>query len=179
MRLNSYHLRLSCKSLKLRRFLQKDSVLFIGRRDLYSYTGCDFVNYGDWWGLKCIYYQSSGLMVCIGDNTGKEYYREKGYSGYGQGKNNPDMQHIPNVGPIPRGLWRLGNRWYNHPRLGKNVINLVPLPGNTCYNTQRECDTFRIHGDSLRNPGNASHGCIVLPPNRVIIPPGEILEVVK
>ncbi len=34
----------------LRRFLQRDPILFEGGINLYSYTGCDFVNRGDWEG---------------------------------------------------------------------------------------------------------------------------------
>ena len=34
----------------LRRFLQREPILFEGGINLYSYTGCDFVNRGDWEG---------------------------------------------------------------------------------------------------------------------------------
>ena len=38
-------------ALELRRITPRDSTMFNGGINLYSYTGCDFVNYGDWWGL--------------------------------------------------------------------------------------------------------------------------------
>ena len=55
-----YYLRARYYSPELRRFIQRDPILFEGGTNLYSYTGCDFVNYGDWWGLfgteSCEYY---------------------------------------------------------------------------------------------------------------------------
>ncbi len=47
---NLYYLRARYYSPVLRRFLQRDPILFEGGINLYSYTGCDFVNYGDWEG---------------------------------------------------------------------------------------------------------------------------------
>ena len=46
-----YYLRARYYSPELRRFIQRDPILFEGGINLYNYTGCDFVNYGDWWGL--------------------------------------------------------------------------------------------------------------------------------
>ena len=45
-----YYLRARYYSPELRRFIQRDPILFDGRINLYGYTGCDFVNYGDWEG---------------------------------------------------------------------------------------------------------------------------------
>ena len=45
-----YYLRARYYSPELRRFIQRDPILFEGGINLYSYTGCDFVNYGDWEG---------------------------------------------------------------------------------------------------------------------------------
>ena len=47
---NLYYLRARHYSPVLRRFLQRDPILFEGGINLYSYTGCDFVNRGDWTG---------------------------------------------------------------------------------------------------------------------------------
>ncbi|MGO9260313.1 MAG: hypothetical protein ACLQU1_29000 [Bryobacteraceae bacterium] len=33
-----------------------------------------------------------------------------GYSGMGPGKNNPAMQDVHDVGPIPKGKWHMGAR---------------------------------------------------------------------
>ncbi len=47
---NLYNLRARHYSPVLRRFLQRDPILFDGGINLYSYTGCDLVNSGDWKG---------------------------------------------------------------------------------------------------------------------------------
>jgi hypothetical protein len=54
-------------------------------------------------------------------------------------------------------------------------MNLNPLPGNECFNTNRDCNTFRMHGDNATH--TASHGCIILPPNRINIPLGDTIWV--
>ncbi len=45
-----YYLRARYYSPELRRFIQRDPILFEVGINLYGYTGCDFVNYGDWEG---------------------------------------------------------------------------------------------------------------------------------
>ena len=51
----------------LRRFLQRDPILFEGGINLYSYTGCDFVNYGDWEGTGGLVGVAVGtVMVGLG-----------------------------------------------------------------------------------------------------------------
>lgn len=79
----------------------------------------------------------------------------EGYSGTGKGRNNPDMQDVPRVGPIPRGTWGIGAP-YDHPHLGPFTMNLYePKDVNI---TDR--DLFRIHGDNVEH--DASLGCIIL-----------------
>jgi hypothetical protein len=119
------------------------------------------------------------MMICTDDITFKIYYIAFGYSGAksGYGYNNPDMQGEKAVGPIPRGKWQMTDNWYKHPNLGKNTMKLVPLADNECYQTSRDCDTFRMHGDNKIK--DASKGCIVLPKNRTKIKKGEIIEVVR
>ncbi len=61
-----YYLRARYYSPELRRFIQRDPILFEGDINLYGYTGCDFVNYGDWWGLWSIDIQiGTGLSGII------------------------------------------------------------------------------------------------------------------
>lgn len=96
--------------------------------------------------------QSAGRMDRDGTLIGT------GYSGAGRGKNNPSMQAAVGVGPIPRGRWQIV-RHYDSPNTGPFTLELSPEPGtDTCGRS-----AFRIHGDSIRNPGTASHGCIILP----------------
>ena len=83
----------------------------------------------------------------------------KGYSGHDLGKNNPDMQDASNVGPIPRGQWKITDLRATGATTGPFTIVLAPCDGtDTCGRSE-----FRIHGDSISNPGGASHGCIILP----------------
>lgn len=84
-----------------------------------------------------------------------------GYSGYGEGKNNPALQGVPNVGPIPRGSYTIGPPeavTVPGPH-GPFVLRLTPLPGTDTEGR----DGFLIHGDSTEHPGGASHGCVILP----------------
>ncbi len=62
---NLYYLRARHYSLVLRRFLQRDPILFEGGINLYSYTACDFVNRGDWEGM---------MDVSIGLGGGINYH---------------------------------------------------------------------------------------------------------
>jgi Protein of unknown function (DUF2778) len=77
----------------------------------------------------------------------------RGYSGNGRGKNNPSMQAARGVGPLPRGKWKIVGPPYDSKNVG--------LLDDTEATTGR--GAFRIHGDSVANPGTASHGCIILP----------------
>ncbi len=81
-----------------------------------------------------------------------------GYSGRNQGKNNPAMQDVQNMGPIPVGLYRIGDA-YTHEHLGPLTMNLTPDAANEMFGRGE----FRIHGDSKAEPGMASHGCIIMP----------------
>lgn len=80
-----------------------------------------------------------------------------GYSGTGIGRNNPNMESVTGVGPIPAGLYEVGLA-YAHPHLGPCVMNLMPIGHDLLGRSD-----FRIHGDSKNH--NASHGCIVLGPS--------------
>lgn len=81
----------------------------------------------------------------------------RGYSGAGRGKNNPALQKLPGIGPIPAGRWRITER-YNSPNVGPAALKLEPV-GHDAFGRS----AFRIHGDSIAAPGTASHGCIILP----------------
>jgi hypothetical protein len=87
----------------------------------------------------------------------------RGYSGKGRGKNNPAVQGERGVGPIPRGRWRIVER-YDSAAVGPATLRLHAAdatPDDTHDATGR--GAFRIHGDSIRAPGSASSGCIILP----------------
>lgn len=93
-----------------------------------------------------------------GELTLDSQFEGTGYSGTGQGRNNPEMEAVENVGPIPRGKYKMGPS-HQHPKLGPMVFDLEPLEGTETFGR----DAFRIHGDSKNH--DASHGCIVLGPS--------------
>jgi hypothetical protein len=82
-----------------------------------------------------------------------------GYSGAGAGKNNPAMQDVPDVGPIPQGEWTIAGPPANTADHGPYVLKLNPAAGTVTFGRSG----FLMHGDSKEHPGSASLGCIVLP----------------
>ena len=97
-----------------------------------------------------IYSQSSGHLW---DSRG--VHIATGYSGLGEGKNAPKFEAVRNVGPIPRGLWVMGEA-YHSDQLGPLAIPLYESGHNALERTY-----FRIHGDSAAHPGKASKGCVI------------------
>jgi hypothetical protein len=101
--------------------------------------------------------QSSGTLT----RNGKFICR--GYSGRDWGKNNPEAETATGIGPIPVGRWKIGAP-YDSKNVGPYALRLDSMdekPGDdTHQGTGR--GAFRIHGDSIKNPGTASHGCIIL-----------------
>ena len=98
------------------------------------------------------YEQSTGIL-----RDAKWGHVSSGYAGRGDGKNNPAMQHVKNVGPLPTGLYHI-EKAITHQRLGPLSLLLMPDIGNVMLGRYG----FYIHGDSLEAPGEASEGCIVL-----------------
>jgi hypothetical protein len=87
-----------------------------------------------------------------------------GYSGKGRGRNNPALQNVRGVGPLPRGRYRIGTP-RTSARTGPFVMDLSPIdatPNDTVHDETGR-SAFQIHGDSVRAPGTASSGCIILP----------------
>jgi hypothetical protein len=81
-----------------------------------------------------------------------------GYSGHGDGINNPTLDWESNVGPIPAGQWTIGEA-IDHPTLGPVAMPLIPNIGTAMFGR----GGFWIHGDSIEFAGleEASHGCII------------------
>lgn len=79
-----------------------------------------------------------------------------GYSGHGAGRNNPDMETIHNVGPIPAGLWKIGKP-FSSSKHGPFCLEITPLPETETHGRSG----FLMHGDAQEHPGEASLGCIV------------------
>jgi hypothetical protein len=82
-----------------------------------------------------------------------------GYSGAPAGKNDPAKQDIPDVGPIPRGEYGIGEP-FDAKDTGPYSMDLSPASSNAMYGRAG----FRMHGDSVEHPGCASEGCVIMPP---------------
>lgn len=96
--------------------------------------------------------QSSGKIT---DDNGKLI--ATGWAGHGLGKNNPDWENVHDVGPLPKGLYRVG-AWGDHPPLGPNSAPLTQVAGGTYGRSG-----MYIHGPGTTDYGQESKGCIVVP----------------
>lgn len=118
------------------------------------------------------YKQSTGELSHDGALVGK------GYSGANpDGKNNPAMESIANVGPIPQGRWQVVGKPFDTTTHGPFCLRLWPAVSTMTYGREG----FLIHGDSLEMPGMASQGCIILARplrNMVVVSGDRDLEVV-
>lgn len=101
-----------------------------------------------------IYHQKNGALYRRDDDG--NVYLGTGYSGRGDGLNDPEDEFIRNLGPIPRGVYEIGAP-FTHPKAGPLTMRLTPIE-NT--DTQGR-DGFLIHGDNQARDHTASHGCII------------------
>lgn len=81
-----------------------------------------------------------------------------GYSGSGVHKNKPASQSLKGLGPIPQGRWRIGAP-YRSQSVGPYALRLTPDTSTKTFGRT----ALLIHGDSIKAPGTASNGCIILP----------------
>ena len=100
------------------------------------------------------YAQDSGKIL---DSTGK--LLATGYSGNGMGLNNPALEDIHNIGPIPCGEYHMQSP-LDTARHGPYAIALVPTSSTDTHGRS----DFMIHGDEIAHVGQhlASEGCIIL-----------------
>lgn len=102
-----------------------------------------------------IYVQETGALY---ERTFRGNYRfvTRGYAGREQGRNNPQLEALKNVGPIPRGCWEIGEAVYSAVA-GPVTVVLTPHPETALFGRS----AFRIHGNNAKD--DASRGCIILP----------------
>jgi RHS repeat-associated protein len=150
----------------LQRFITEDPLEFAAGVNFYGYVSGNPISIKDPSGLDWKYSQGSGAIYK--DTGGIVVYVGSGYSGHGNGVNNPDDQFIPNVGPIPQGTYTIGpqqNHVIVHP--DGTIVNLpgsmilTPDPSNDMGDPPRS--GFLIHGGNMVDQ-TSSAGCIVLPP---------------
>jgi hypothetical protein len=104
--------------------------------------------------MTWMYQQSTGYLTLDG------VLHSVGYSGRGEGKNNPEMQTVHNTGPIPCGAYTIGEAYDDLGGKGSCVLPLTPSPDNEMFGRSG----FLMHGDSISHPGEASEGCVIMPP---------------
>ena len=96
------------------------------------------------------YEQATGKLFKDGD------YIVTGYAGHEEGLNNPDMEGIRNVGPIPCGDWNIGPA-FTHDKAGQVTMRLTPIGHDA-----KGRDGFLIHGDNTKGNRSASNGCPII-----------------
>ena len=133
-----------------------------GLLNQYSYVEGDPLNFRDPSGLYFEYNQQTGDVYYVDDKTGNRTQVGKGYSGSGPGKNNPYLQDMSGVGPIPRGEYDIGPPVNRPGSTGPFSLPLTPVD-SLAKSSGR--GPFLIHGESkFGSPGNASEGCPILNP---------------
>ena len=101
----------------------------------------------------CTYAQKTGELQQDGEQVAT------GYSGAGEGKNNPEMQSVRNVGPIPQGDWTITGPSINTADHGPYVLRLTPKNETQTFGR----GGFLVHGESKSAPGTASHRGVIIP----------------
>lgn len=80
-----------------------------------------------------------------------------GYAGKGEGKNNPAMQSVKDVGPLPCGMYAI-HPPTNDNHVGYYALPLVPFKEDEMFGRS----AFFIHGDNPAHIGQSSDGCIIM-----------------
>ena len=94
-----------------------------------------------------------------------------------EGVNNPDLQGVRSVGPLPVGKYKIGVPLMQS-HLGPLAIPLTPHLDNDMLGRSG----FYIHGDTAALNHSASEGCIIIPRAirmAVITSNDQILEVMR
>lgn len=97
-----------------------------------------------------VYYQDSGKLFLDSELIGTGYSGAPGY------QNKPELEFMRNSGCIPHGTWSISDP----VDTDKGVCSFRLTPIDVCTHGR---DGFMIHGDSIKSPGTASHGCIIMP----------------
>jgi hypothetical protein len=107
------------------------------------------------------YSQTTGIMTkddgsFVAKGWAGNDYRPKENPTRIHGKNNPAMESVNSIGPLPKGAYAVGS-WGNHGELGPNSASLTQTSGDTFGRSG-----FFIHGPGGPDPSNCSKGCIVI-----------------
>ena len=104
--------------------------------------------------MSWLYEQATGHLI----TPAGEVLSPPGYSGaFGIWLNNPVYQNVKDKGCIPEGWYTRGEPVAMDLKTGRYSIPLTPDADNEMFGR----DDFRMHGDSILEPGHASEGCII------------------
>jgi RHS repeat-associated protein len=140
-------------------FASEDPMGFAAGQNLDLYVGANPINRIDPSGLAWYYQQSSGILSYQPPDSlggGPPQQVSQGYSGNGDGLNNPAAQGEPFTGPIPQGTYNIGDPTNT---VGPLTLPLTPTGDTNTYGR----NNFRIHGDNSCQCYSGSEGCIILP----------------
>jgi hypothetical protein len=101
---------------------------------------------------------STAVLAAVSGTITRTLSRE-GYSGHGEGLNNPALCDVPDVGPLPCGAYTLDAPIEPPGHLGPLAFPLIPDAANEMHGR----DGFYMHGDNAEMNHTASDGCIILP----------------
>ena len=135
-------------------YLQPDPIGLQGGSNPYVYALADPINLLDPLGLEWRYNSATGSLYH--DNV----FVARGYAGHGDGVNNPSLQGVQSVGPLPTGRYTIGAQQNNVTGSGlilRGSMRLTPAPSNEMHGRSG----FLIHGDNNRRNQTASEGCMV------------------